>query len=110
MTCLKYRVHQKKLLVWDVNKSSFKNYITQIVVFIVDTLIEPILVVFHNPTDHFGKDGSNFQGYRFFWSFKSLEKVYWVLCPREKNYMGKELSNAVVIQCHPASYCEVCSI
>jgi hypothetical protein len=50
----------------------FKNYITQVAAFIVHTLIEPFLVVFHDPVGHFGQNGSNFLGYRLLKSFQSL--------------------------------------
>jgi hypothetical protein len=33
----------------------FKNYIIQVAAFIVDTLIEPLPVIFHDPAGHFGR-------------------------------------------------------
>jgi hypothetical protein len=50
----------------------FKNYITQVAAFIVDTLIEPLPIVFHDPAGHFGQNGSNLLGYRLLKSFQIL--------------------------------------
>jgi hypothetical protein len=50
----------------------FNNYITQVESVIVDTLIELLPVVFHDPTVHFGRNGSNFLSYRLLKSFQSL--------------------------------------
>jgi hypothetical protein len=50
----------------------FKNYITEAVAFIVNTLIEPLLAIFHDPAGHFGQNGSNFLGYRLLKTFQSL--------------------------------------
>jgi hypothetical protein len=50
----------------------FENYITQVAAFVVDSLIEPLPVLFHDPTGHFGRNGSDFQGYRLLKTFKSL--------------------------------------
>jgi hypothetical protein len=50
----------------------FKNYVTQVLAFIVNTLIEPLPVVFHDPAGHFGQNGSRFLGYRLPKSFQSL--------------------------------------
>jgi hypothetical protein len=50
----------------------FKNDITQVAAFIVDTLIEPLPVFFHHPSGHFGFNGSNFLDYRLFMTFQSL--------------------------------------
>jgi hypothetical protein len=47
----------------------FKHYVTQVAAFIVDTLIEPLLIVFHDPAGHFGRNGSNSLGYRLLKSF-----------------------------------------
>jgi hypothetical protein len=50
----------------------FKNYITQVATFIVDTLVEPLPVLFHDPAGHFGWNGSNFLGYLLLKTFQSL--------------------------------------
>jgi hypothetical protein len=49
-----------------------KNYITQVAAFIVDTLIEPLAVLFHDPAGHFGRNGNNFLGYRLLKTVQSL--------------------------------------
>jgi hypothetical protein len=49
-----------------------KNYITQVAAFIVDTLIEPLAVLFHDPAGHFGRNGNNFLGYRLRKTVQSL--------------------------------------
>jgi hypothetical protein len=41
----------------------FKYCITQVAAFIIDTLIEPLPVFFHDSAGHFGRNGSNFLGY-----------------------------------------------
>jgi hypothetical protein len=41
----------------------FKTYITRMAAFFVDTLIEPLPVLFHDPVDNFERNGSNFLGY-----------------------------------------------
>jgi hypothetical protein len=53
----------------------FTNYITQVAAFIVNTLIEPLPVVFHDPVEHFGQNGSNFLGYRLPKSFQGLGMI-----------------------------------
>jgi hypothetical protein len=50
----------------------FKNYITQVMAFIVNTLTEPLPVVFHDPVGHFRWNGSNFLCYRLLMGFQSL--------------------------------------
>jgi hypothetical protein len=40
--------------------------------FIADTLNEPLPVLLHDPTGHFGRNGSNFLGYRLIKTFQSL--------------------------------------
>jgi hypothetical protein len=41
--------------------------------FIFDTLIGPLPILFHDPASHFGRNGSNFLGYRLLKTFQSLE-------------------------------------
>jgi hypothetical protein len=50
----------------------FKNYITQVAAFTVDSLIEPLPVLFHDPAGHFGRNGSNFLRYHLLKTFQSL--------------------------------------
>jgi hypothetical protein len=40
--------------------------------FIVDTLIEPLPVLFHDAMGHFEQNGSNFLGYRLLKTFQNL--------------------------------------
>jgi hypothetical protein len=40
-----------------------RNFITQVAAFIVDTLIEPLQVLFHEPASNFERIGSIFLGY-----------------------------------------------
>jgi hypothetical protein len=51
---------------------------------IVDTLIEPLPVVFHDPAGHFGRNGSNFLGYRL---LKSSQRLGMMLI-----YLGFEVA------------------
>jgi hypothetical protein len=50
----------------------FKNRITQVAAFIIDTLIEPLPVLFHDPASHFQRNASNFLGNRLLKTFLSL--------------------------------------
>jgi hypothetical protein len=50
----------------------FKNFITQVMASIATTLTEPLPVLFHDPAGHFGRNGSNFLGYRLLKTFQSL--------------------------------------
>jgi hypothetical protein len=52
--------------------SKFKNYITQVTAFIVNILIEPLPVLFHEPAGYFGWNGSSFLSYRLLKTFQSL--------------------------------------
>jgi hypothetical protein len=50
----------------------FKNYIIQVATFIVDTMIEPLPILLHDPAGNFGRNGSNFLGYRLLKTLQSL--------------------------------------
>jgi hypothetical protein len=81
---------RKNSLIWEANKNQtkqdhflilismhnavlkFKNYITQVTAFIAYTLTELLPVLFHDPAGHFGRNGSNFLGYRLLKTFQSL--------------------------------------
>jgi hypothetical protein len=65
-------IWEDKFLFLNIVVLKFKNCITQVATFIVDTLIEPLPVLFHGPASHFGRNGSNFQGYRLLKTFHSL--------------------------------------
>jgi hypothetical protein len=49
----------------------FKNYVTQVAAF-----IEPLPVLFHETAGHFGRNGSNFLGYRLLKTFQSLGTMF----------------------------------
>jgi hypothetical protein len=70
----------------------FKSYITQVAALIVDTLIESLLVLFHDPTGHFGRNGISFLGYRLLKTFQSLGimLVYlgFEVAPEKKKLLG----------------------
>jgi hypothetical protein len=67
---------RKNFPIWEANKNQtkqdnflkilnnailkFRKYITQVAALIVDTLSEPLPVLFHDPLAHFGRNGSNF--------------------------------------------------
>jgi hypothetical protein len=76
----------------------FKNHITEVAAFIVHTLIAPALAFFHGPADHFGRNGSNFLGYRLLKTFQSLGTMFLYLgfevAPEDKkNSTGSNLAN-----------------
>jgi hypothetical protein len=78
---------------------TFKNDITQVAVFIADTLIEPLPVPFQDPAGHFGRNGSNFLDYRLLKTFQSLGTML--------VYLGFEIASEEKIarggrQCHHA--------
>jgi hypothetical protein len=73
----------------------FKKYVTQVAGSIVDTLTEPLPVLFHDPADHFEQIGSNFLGYRLLKTLQSLGMMLVYLgfevTPEKKNHMGSNL-------------------
>jgi hypothetical protein len=83
-----------------------KNYITQVAAFTVDTLIEPLPVLFHDPAGHFGRNVSNFLGYHLIKTFQSLGMMIIYLgfevAPEKKNHMGSNLVNVAATRCHHA--------
>jgi hypothetical protein len=60
------------LLIQIVGEKKKKKNFTEVAAFIVDTLLEPLPVLFHDPAGHFGWNGSNFFGYRLLKNFQSL--------------------------------------
>jgi hypothetical protein len=81
----------------------FKNYI-KVAAFFVDTLIESLMVLFHDPAGHFGWNGSNFLGYRLLKTFQSLGMMLVYLgfevASEKKNHAGSNLANAAATRCH----------
>jgi hypothetical protein len=79
------------------------NNITQMAAYIVDTLIAPLSILFHDPADHFGRNGSNFLGYRLLKTFQSLQtmSVYlsFEVTPEKKSHSVK-LANTAATRCH----------
>jgi hypothetical protein len=77
-----------------------------VVAFIVDALIETLLVLFNDPADHFGRNGSKFLGYRLLMTFQSLWTMLVCLgfevAPEKKNRTGSNLANAAATRCHHA--------
>jgi hypothetical protein len=53
----------------------FISHITQVAAFIVNTLIESLPALFHDPVGYFGQNGSNFLGYRLLKTLRSLETM-----------------------------------
>jgi hypothetical protein len=85
-----------------------KNYITQVAAFIVDTLLEPLPVVFHVAAGHFEWNNSEFLSYRLLKSFQSLGAMLVYLgfkvAPEKKkeNRTESSLGNAAANRCHHA--------
>jgi hypothetical protein len=63
--------------------------------FIVDTLIEPLPVLFHDPAAHFGRNGNNFLGYRLLNTFQNVGTMLVYLgfevAPEKKKSRGVKL-------------------